>query len=382
MEEFISSLQIPVYLYHSVFIWTMLALTMFYFIYLQTANNSNILQAKSSSAPAFLLTAAVIVFLGFRPVSGAFFADMAMYAHMYNNVIGEVAELSADVNTHSEWFWDLCMDIFKYFGMPDIIFFAFCELVYIGLMYWACKRLMPNNVWPAMLFCLCAFSFYGYAVNGIRNGFGCSMALLAFTYMLGNKRDKIFAAIVLFLSFGVHRSLILPTACSIVSAFIIKKPATAIKIWFASIFVSLLFGGAVSELFMSLGFDDRYNDYLRAGVDDETMEQFSYSGFRWDFLLYSAVPVWLSWYVSVKRNIQNRMFNFLSCTYIFANAFWVMVIRSSFSNRFAYLSWFMYPLVIAYPLLQMKIWQRQHLKVATALILYELFTFGMYLIGK
>ena len=124
------------------------------------------------------------------------------------------------------------------------------------------------------------------------------------------------------------------------------------------------------------------NDYLRAGVDDEAMEEFSDTGFRWDFLLYSAMPIWLMWYVSVKRRLRSKTYEFLACTYIFANAFWVTVIRSSFSNRFAYLSWFIYPLVIAYPLLEMKIWQRQHLKLALALLAYEAFTFVMFLLGK
>ena len=43
---------------------------------------------------------------------------------------------------------------------------------------------------------------------------------------------------------------------------------------------------------------------------------------------------------------------------MYANAFWIMVIRAEFSNRFAYLSWFLYPIVLAYPLLKLKIWPK------------------------
>ncbi len=47
-----------------------------------------------------------------------------------------------------------------------------------------------------------------------------------------------------------------------------------------------------------------------------------------------------------------------------------MVINSLNSNRFAYLSWFMYPIVIAYPLLKLEIWPDQNKKVVQILMLH------------
>ena len=381
MEELFSNIQLPPYLYHPIFMVGMFALTLIYFIYLQTKNGNDFLAKRMSMIPAGILTILAIIFIGTRPVS-VFFGDMIMYAHTYNNVIGEVYDITANVDAHTEWLWQYDMEAFKYMGLPDVAFFAFCALIYMGCMFWACHRIMPRHMLPAMLFCFCAFSFWGYAVNGIRNGVGSSIALVALTYMIGGKHEKIIAAVLFFLTLGIHRSLMLPAACAVASAFVIKKPKTAIYIWLASIVMSLLFGNGIAELFASLGFDDRMNDYLVAGLDDEAMDEFSDTGFRWDFLLYSAMPIWLTWYVSVKRRLRNKTFDFLACTYLYANAFWVIVIRSSFSNRFAYLSWFIYPLVIAYPLLEMKIWKRQHLKLALILAAYELFTFAMFLMGK
>ena len=381
MEDIFSAVQLPPYLYNPIFSFGMFALTLIYFIYLQTKNGNDFLAKRMSVIPAGILTILAILFIGTRPVS-VFFGDMTMYAHTYNNVIGEVYDLTADVDAHTEWLWQYGMEAFKYMGLPDVAFCAFCALIYIGCMFWACHRIMPRHMLPAMLFCFCAFSFWGYAVNGIRNGVGSSIALVALTYIQGNKRDKIISAILFFLSFGIHRSLLLPAVCAVAAVFFVNKPQTAIYIWLASIVMSLLFGNGIAELFASLGFDDRMNDYLVAGLDDEAMDEFSDTGFRWDFLLYSAMPIWLTWYVSVKRRLRNKTFDFLACTYLYANAFWVIVIRSSFSNRFAYLSWFIYPLVIAYPLLEMKIWKRQHLKLALILAAYELFTFAMFLMGK
>ena len=68
------------------------------------------------------------------------------------------------------------------------------------------------------------------------------------------------------------------------------------------------------------------------------------------------MPIVLGYYVVIKRGIQDRTYTILLNTYTLANAFWVMVIRANYSNRFAYLSWFMYPIVLAYPLLRLDVW--------------------------
>ena len=60
--------------------------------------------------------------------------------------------------------------------------------------------------------------------------------------------------------------------------------------------------------------------------------------------------------------------------------FWIIVINASFSNRFAYLSWFLYPIVLSYPLLRMSIWKNQGRKTAYILIAHSLFTYLMWLI--
>lgn len=107
----------------------------------------------------------------------------------------------------------------------------------------------------------------------------------------------------------------------------------------------------MTTMFAGLGFDDRLS-YLT----DYDIGMFSHTGFRWDFLLYSMMPIVLGYYVVIKRGIQDRTYTILLNTYTLANAFWVMVIRANYSNRFAYLSWFMYPIVLAYPLLRLDVW--------------------------
>ena len=95
------------------------------------------------------------------------------------------------------------------------------------------------------------------------------------------------------------------------------------------------------------------------------------AGFRIDFIIYSIMPIIMVWYVTIKRNFKDLTYNIIASTYILANAFWVMLIRSEQSNRFAYLSWFLYPIVIAYPLLRMNIWEDQDRKAGLILLVYS-----------
>jgi len=117
-------------------------------------------------------------------------------------------------------------------------------------------------------------------------------------------------------------------------------------------------------------------DYL---LNDEYADQFSSTGFRWDFLLYSAIPVYLGYHYIVKRGYKNKMYIQLFNTYLVANAFWILVIRASFSNRFAYLSWFLLPIVLIYPLLLKNFWPHQYPKIGLMLVLHFLFTYIMFL---
>ena len=128
----------------------------------------------------------------------------------------------------------------------------------------------------------------------------------------------------------------------------------------------------------STGLFEEKMDYFKDAEFSDNANQFSSTGFRWDFLLYSSMPVLMTWYVTIKRHFQDRTFNIIACAYILANAFWIMVIRAEYSNRFAYLSWFIYPIVIAYPLVRMNLWKDQNKKTAYILMLYAGFTFIMY----
>ena len=137
-------------------------------------------------------------------------------------------------------------------------------------------------------------------------------------------------------------------------------------------------GNAVADFFANLGFDDRLNRYITTQADEQ---MFNRTGFRWDFLLYSSIPVIMGYYILFVKKTFNSTYLLLLGTYILSNSFWIMVIRAQYSNRFAYLSWFLYPIVICYPMLKLRIWPKtQGSKAAVVMLGHYAFTLFMYLV--
>jgi hypothetical protein len=354
-----------------------LLLTWMTVLYYVGSNKQKVLYSEGSpmQGVALLMTLAITFFLGLRPNS-PIFGDMGMYRHTYNYYILEYSP----VNLNTEWLWDNLMFFCKSIGFNHFEFFLTVEFGYFFGMLICAFLLMRRNLWIAMLFFCTAFSSYSYGTNGIRNGLSCSIELVGIALLCQGRTKRVGALILMFLAFSIHRSIMLPTAAAIASVYFIKDTKTALRFWIASIFISLAAGPLVESFFAALGFDDRMSQYSSTNATEQSQSQFTQTGFRWDFLFYSMFPVIFTWYLTQRRRFNDSVFNIIANTYILCNAFWIMVIRSSFSNRFAYLSWFIYPIVIAYPLLRMNIWKDQDRRTALILFFYSGFTFFMFFV--
>lgn len=311
--------------------------------------------------------------VGLRPVS-PYFGDTVNYAYSYDWMIGDPKPTE---DSRGELIWSVMMWWFaQHFSVN--IFFLFVEVLYVVPLIIACKKLAPNRPEIMLLFTMSAFSFFSYGTNGIRNGMACSLIILALALMRGKMWEKIVAGLLAFVAFNCHRSTALPILCMVVCLFY-GNTKHYIYFWVASIILSLVAGGWVESLFTGLGFDDRLDSYSTMSEEEE--EMFSSLGFRWDFLLYSSMPIVLGWYIVFKRGIRDKEYSYLLNSYIACNAFWVMMIRASYSNRFAYLSWFLYPIVLAYPLLKLPVFKEDNNRnVAYILAAHTGFTLFMALI--
>lgn len=377
MTDFFSF--IPGEIYSSIYICIIFAISVLLAIkYSFSSSNENILKVLPiGQIFAFAFATAIILFIGFRPQSPAFI-DMYLYRHTYNNIIDGYSLLEDE---RGEWLFYAYGNFCKRLGLSDVMYIFGIDLVYFGLMFVTCWRIMRNNLFVAFLFCVASFSCFSYGVNGMRNGMACSIVMLGITLLSGNKWEKATALILMVCAYNIHHSTALPCFCAISAFLFVKDTKYAFYFWIASIFISAVAGTYVTEFFVNLGFDDRMENYARLDEYGNLKESVNVkAGFRIDFIIYSIMPIIMAWYVTVKRNFKDSMYNIIANTYILANAFWVMVIRSEQSNRFAYLSWFLYPLVIAYPLLRMNLWEDQDRKTGIILLLYSGFTFFMHFI--
>ena len=326
-------------------------------------------KSGSSLLVPLLLSLGLTLWMGFRPISFAF-GDTVNYAMEYAKM--DARHIS--INWGSEWVWQWLMNGCKAVGLSVNVFFTIVAAGYVLSALWAVYRFMPNDPLLGTIFLLNSLMFFPFGVNGLRNGLACHLVLLGSSFLLDDKWVP--GALTSLVAIGIHRSTMLPITAVLIGVFLIRNVRLVIMFWIASIIISLVAGGTITNFFSSLGFDDRMTQY--STITD--MSEFSKTGFRWDFLLYSAAPIVMAWYVCIKKGIQDNWYNVICTAYCLCNAFWIMVIRSSFSNRFAYLSWFLYPIVIAYPLINMPLREDQDRFTGWALLSYAAFSVFMWFI--
>jgi hypothetical protein len=145
--------------------------------------------------------------------------------------------------------------------------------------------------------------------------------------------------------------MLLPFVAFLISSFVIKDNKKALYFWLLTIPISLLFRD-ILENFAELIFssdtviqDDRASTYF-----SEEGQKYRVSGqFRWDFIIYSGVAVFVGYWAILKKKLSNPLYTLIFRTYIIANGMWILLIYAPYTNRVAYLSWFLMPIVLTVP---------------------------------
>lgn len=303
----------------------------------------------------------VISYIGLRPLVKGFFGDTMVYDWSFQKYAQGLP-----ITSKKDWLFHRYMWTSAQL-MSNKAFFFLCATIYVLPCYVIAKKWFKRYWYYAFLLLVASFSFWAYGTNGIRNGMATSFFLMA---LATDKRGV--QLIWLFLAVNFHSSMLLPTLGLIITWFY-NQPKGFYYIWLASIPLSLVFGGFWQELFASL-VDDSRSSYL---IEEVNEKHFSSTGFRWDFLLYSATGVFAGSYYLFKKKIEDPVYIRLFNVFLFANAFWILVIRANFSNRFAYLSWFLLALVIGYPWLKFYFEKNQHKKLGIIILAYFGFTYMM-----
>lgn len=307
-------------------------------IAVQIFNEPKALQDRKR--PVYVLTLFLALFLfwriGWLPIGYGVSYDRENYSWQFN-AISQYGIL--DTKEH-DYILGYIMLIASHFG--DVkTFFILQAALYVGLYYFVCTRLVKNNSFWLLLGCALSFGFISYGINTLRAGLAVAFLLMGLTYQKSLWKELIF----FFLAVGTHFSMSIPIIMILISKY---YPRTKLffLLWILSIPVSFIAGHFFNNLFAEFTEDSR-REYLTTATS--TIYNV---GFRIDFILYSMLPFAIGYYYIFVRGFKDKLYVNLYNAYILTNIFWILVIRANFSDRFAYLSWFMIPFILLYPLLK------------------------------
>lgn len=317
--------------------------------------------SRSGLTKALLVGVLFVMFFGFRPL-GEYMYDTSGYVASFirYQLVEGISDI--DFSKGKEIVWEFIGRGIASLGYAVHIWFLLIALIYIGFNIWGCRLLFPNHVYLAFLSYVIFFLFYQGGVNGIRNADASSVVFCAICLYFTRYRFRYIIVALLFLcAYEIHSSVIITILAFICACTVIKNTKIAVFIWLAAVVISLMAGNTLAEYAIGFTDDARAERYLMAGQNMKMMEKgFSHVGFRWDFLIFSSLPILVGWYVVVSRRMKDCIYVKLLNTYILANAVWVVFIYAAFSNRFAMLSWCIYPYIMLYPCVNMNVWKPKY----------------------
>lgn len=355
---------IPVPVYTFIYYQTMLIVSIMVLLHSLVYDIKDRRSLNFFSILGIFIMIILILYIGLRPLSGRYFGDTGTYAQGYRLMKAGKLDIKSDYLFN--YYMLLCS---KIMAIKD--FFLLTAFLYVLPCYLFSKKHFKKYWFFCFFMLIGSFSYWSYGVNGVRNGLGTSIFILGLCYY--DKKKWMY--FLFFLSFFIHASLFIPIIAFMVSG-IYKNPKIYLYIWLFAIPLSLAGGGIWQSLFFGLGFDDRTSGYA---TGEQVEGSFSASGFRWDFVFYSAFGIVAGAYFIFKKYVRDTFYIHLFGTYTIANAFWILVITANYSNRFAYLSWFLMAPVIAYPMMKFKLWKDQYKTMGIIIWMYFIFTYLMYM---
>ncbi|MCQ4062688.1 EpsG family protein [Riemerella anatipestifer] len=308
----------------------------------------------------FIYAITIFLLIGFRPIGIDGFYDTAMYINWFKQ--------SQTVFSYNE---DIGFDIFTFFiaqFFNERIFFVICSLLSFTLLFFVCKKLFKEDWMLLFLAFLSSLYFWNHQVFTIRQGIATMIFLLGFiqkkaTWRLG----------LLLLAVSFHKSLLLPLLCI---PFLYVKSITTrqyVYFWGISILFSI-FGGVeplVSYL-QKLSLGEKFDFYFNK-------LEVSYFSLRWDFVLYSLFIIVFGIYQKGNLMKNNKMYEKALNFFILSNTFFILLMPfvDGHLHRFFFLSGFIVPVVIFYPLIELS--KSRYITFLKFFIPYYLIIFGFIL---
>lgn len=316
----------------------------------------------------FFLVLFMILLIGLRPPDDYWFADSFWYNSSYHKIEGCKFIFNRDADN---LIWD---NLFNYFASKNLgisNLFLLSDVLYFGCAYLACRKFFPKDTFAAYLVFLGAFSTFSYSYNGIKAGIAASVFLLALAY----RSNLILSIVLVLVSWGFHHSMQLPVVAYII-ARIYPNPKVYFYVWIFCILIAICHISFFQSWFASMT-DETGSKYLTQNAENWG----EISGFRPDFIAYSAMPILIAYTAMYNKSIRlSKNYRFILSIYLITNSVWMLCMYARFTNRIAYLSWFLYPIVLIYPFLKEN-WGTTRYKAFAKAMAYQLaFTLFMQLI--
>lgn len=335
---------------------TNILLTIGFISALYAYSSREIAKPNNNTLTFTILLAILLIYrIGCQPFIWGAGSDREIYALGFLNTNTESSII--DTSSHDWVLSSINRLLYPFFSLDE--YFVIIAFIYIGLYTFTIIRLSRNNSYWLLIAVAVSFSFTSYGYNTMRAGLALAFLLLGFSYV------HKFKIMLLFIILGVctHFSTIIPASAFIISRFWPKTKLYYI-LWFLSIPLSFIAGNLFNVLFSEMSSDHRVS-YLVTTVSGYKI------GFRFDFILYSLFPMAIGAYYIFKKKFNDKFYTTIYNTYILANIFWILVIRANYSDRFAYLSWFLMPFILVYPLLNKNVPVKQPNQWLALILLVE-----------
>lgn len=355
-------------LYQSIYVFFMMLMTFIVGSRYSKYNTNKVVASKREDIGASLILAIIVLmFIGFRPMSDAF-GDMTGYADTMLSHSFEGVPITWDNNY---LFTPLMAFLSSHNASPRTPIVVLAAINVIST-FIAIRKMFPNNTLISLIVVFGSFIYFATATNGLKAGCAMGLLLCALAY----RENLIVSLLFLFLSMGFHHSMQMAIGAYAVCLFY-KNSKIYFLIWgvclllaiFHVTYFQILFGGMT---------DEQGAGYLLSSLEDSSFG--GRTGFRWDFLLYSSIPVIVGFFAIFKKKIVSTTYGFILNVYLVTNSIWMLCMYAPYTNRIAEISWGILPVVTIYPLLRERWGSTQYKRFKDLAYILVGFSFFMHFV--
>ncbi len=277
----------------------------------------------------------IILLIGFRKIGPEGFTDTNMYMHWFH-----ASKLDGVINTKDIGFGVLTY-LLSYIVNVKVYFFL-CTLLSFSLLIWTSYKVAKEKWFLMLLGIMVSLYFWNSEVFTIRQGLASNFMLAAIF-----SKNKYFKIVLSLLAVSFHQSFGL-TALAFLIVSYYNKTKVILSAWIVMLIISSIFNNQILTLFSKVISSESFNYYLYTN-------EFSKLSFRWDVAFFSFIFMGIGLYnLKVKNLNTDKTYRLILNLYICTNIFLLILGKSNIMHRFAYLSWFLIPIIIFYPLFKTK----------------------------